>query len=129
MSNNEFDIGVIGGGSTRELKAESILVSMGRAPNVEGLGLDEIGIKYDRSGILVDKRLCTNFKHIYAAGDVNGGFQFTHAAAIHPYPTMGEINKRVAGAYLSPKIFSKTIQKGLKFFFNLKGRACNLDNS
>ena len=51
----------------------------------------------------------------------------TLAAAIHPYPTIGEINKRVAGDYLSPKIFSKTIQKGLKFFFNLKGRACNLN--
>ena len=49
------------------------------------------------------------------------------AAAIHPYPTIGEINKRIAGSDLSPKIFSKIIQKGLKFFFNLKGRACNLN--
>ena len=57
-----------------------ILVSMGRAPNVGGLGLSEIGIKYDRSGILVDNRLRTSHKHIYAAGDVSGGFQFTHAA-------------------------------------------------
>jgi len=48
----------------------------------------------------------------------------TLAAAIHPYPTLGEINKRVAGLYLSPKIFSDRIRKGLKFFFHLKGRAC-----
>ena|GEM_PF-4239503 len=39
----------------------------------------------------------------------------TLASAVHPYPTLGEINKRVAGAYLSPKIFS------------LKGRACGTD--
>jgi hypothetical protein len=48
----------------------------------------------------------------------------TLAAAVHPYPTIGEINKKVAGTFFSPKIFSDTIKKGLKFFFNLKGRAC-----
>jgi hypothetical protein len=48
----------------------------------------------------------------------------TLASAVHPYPTLGEINKRVAGAYLSPKIFSDKVRKGLKFFFHLKGRAC-----
>jgi hypothetical protein len=48
----------------------------------------------------------------------------TLAAAVHPYPTLGEINKRVAGAYLSPKIFSDRMRKGLAFFFNLRGRAC-----
>jgi len=261
MSNNKYDIGVIGGAAgltivsgAAQLGAKVILIEQekklggdclhyGCLPNVGGLGLSEIGIKYDRSGILVDNRLRTSHKHIYAAGDVNGGFQLTHAAgyeggivisnaifrlprkvdytwlpwvtytdpelasigmnetaakkaglkytlyteefkdndrslaegevtgkikmlldenekplgvqilgpgagnlisewvavlngkvklstiaaAIHPYPTIGEINKRVAGDYLTPKIFSKTIQKGLKFFFNLKGRACNLN--
>ena len=48
----------------------------------------------------------------------------TLAAAVHPYPTLGEINKRVAGTLLSRKIFSDRVRKGLKFFFNLKGRAC-----
>ncbi len=48
----------------------------------------------------------------------------TLASAVHPYPTLGEINKRVAGTFFSPKIFSNRIKKGLKFFFHLKGRAC-----
>ena len=48
----------------------------------------------------------------------------TLAAAVHPYPTIGEINKRVAGTYFSPKIFSDKVKKTLKFFFHLKGRAC-----
>lgn len=48
----------------------------------------------------------------------------TLAGAIHPYPTLGEINKRVAGSFLTPKIFSDKVRKGLKFFFSLKGRAC-----
>jgi len=225
------------------LKAEVILVALGRSANTGGLGLESIGIKLDRRGIDVDPRLRTNLKHIYAAGDVNGGFQFTHAAgyeggivvsnaifrlprkvdytflpwctftdpalgsigmneksarqaginynvwteefkdndrslaegetvgkikmilddkekpigiqilgphaedllnewvailngkvklstlaaAIHPYPSMGEINKKVAGSFFSPKIFSEKVQKGLKFFFHLKGRACAED--
>ena len=48
----------------------------------------------------------------------------TLASAVHPYPTLGEINKRVAGSYLFSKIFSDRVRKGLKLFFNLKGRAC-----
>lgn len=230
-------------GDTLRVTADAILVGMGRSPNTKGLNLSGIGIAVERYGIRVDSRLRTSHSHIYAAGDVNGGFQFTHAAgyeggivianavfrlprkvnytwlpwvtytdpelasigmnetaaikagiqyrvitesfkdndralaegaidgkiklllnqkekpigvqilgpgagnlisewvaafngnvklstlaaAIHPYPTIGEINKRVAGTYLSPKIFSPKVQKGLKFFFNLKGRACHPD--
>ena len=229
-----------GGGREISLRAEKILVALGRKPNVAGLGLEHIGVELDRKGVKVDNRMRTNIKHIYAAGDVTGAYQFTHAAgyeagivignaifhlprkvdytflpwctytdpelasigmnekaataagikysiwteafkdndrslaegekigkikmildkdekpigvqilgpragellnewvavlngkvklsslasAVHPYPTLGEINKRVAGTYFSPKIFSNKIKKGLKFFFNLKGRAC-----
>lgn len=229
-------------GKSTVLKPDEILVAMGRAPNVQNMGLSDIGVACDRSGITVNSRMRTNHKHIYAAGDVSGGFQFTHAAgyeggivvsnaifrlprkadytflpwctytdpelasigmnektaqskgldytvwkedfkdndrslaedektgqikmilnakekplgvqilgpragdllsewvallngkvklstlaaAVHPYPTLGEINKRVAGNLFSPKIFSEKVQKGLKFFFQLKGRACSL---
>ncbi len=232
------------GGQTVSLKADTILVAMGRRPNTDGLNLTDIGVEVGRTGISVDERLRTTQKHIYAAGDVGGGYQFTHAAgyeggivisnaifrlprkvdytylpwctftdpplgsigmnekaakaaginyqvwterfkdndrslaegeeagrikmilndrekpigvqilgagagdllgewvavlngkvklstlaaAIHPYPTIGEINKKVAGAYFSPKIFSEKIKKGLKFFFHLKGRACGPDD-
>ena len=229
-----------GDGTEISLKAERILVALGRNPNIAGLGLEHIGVELDKRGVKVDNRLRTNIKHIYAAGDVTGAYQFTHAAgyeagivisnaifhlprkvdytflpwctytdpelasigmnekaatdagikyvvwteafkdndrslaegekigkikmildkdekplgvqilgpragellnewvavlngkvklsslasAVHPYPTLGEINKRVAGTYFSPKIFSDKVKKGLKFFFNLKGRAC-----
>ena len=230
-------------GNAISLKAETILVAVGRGANTNGLGLEDIGIEYDHRGIKVDNRLRTTHKHIYAAGDINGGYQFTHAAgyeggivvsnaifrlprkvdytflpwctytdpalgsigmnestagragikynvwteefkdndrslaegesigkikmilnerekpigiqilgpqagdllaewvavlngkvklstlaaAVHPYPTIGEINKKVAGTFFSPKIFSEKVQKGLKFFFQLKGRACSED--
>ncbi len=229
-------------GEKESLKGQMLMVALGRKPNIDGMGLEGIGIEFDRRGIKVDARMRTNLKHIYAAGDVSGGYQFTHAAgyeggivvsnaifhlprktdytylpwctytdpelgnigmnekaaaaagikyaviteafqnndrnlaegaatgkikmildekekpigvqifgphagdllsewvavlngkvklstlasAVHPYPTLGEINKRVAGIFFSPKIFSDRIRKGLKFFFNLKGRACEL---
>jgi len=50
----------------------------------------------------------------------------TLAAAVHPYPTVAEINKRVAGNFFSEKIFSDKVRKGLKLIFQLKGRACAL---
>lgn len=46
------------------------------------------------------------------------------AGAVHPYPTLSEINKRVAGGPISRKLFSEKVRKGLKLIFNLKGRAC-----
>jgi len=49
------------------------------------------------------------------------------ASAVHPYPTPGEIHKKVVGSYFSPKIFSDKVKKGLKLFFQLKGRACQLE--
>jgi pyruvate/2-oxoglutarate dehydrogenase complex dihydrolipoamide dehydrogenase (E3) component len=230
----------IGDKASVRLTADTVLVATGRNVNVKDLWLDAAGVAFDQRGIVVDARLRTKQKHIFAAGDVCGGFQFTHAAgyeggivvsnavfhlprkvdytwlpwctytdpelasiglneraatqagldytvwteafkdndrglaegqaqgriklildkkekplgvqilgpragdliaewvaalngrvklstlasAIHPYPTLGEISKRVTGSVFSPKIFSEKVQKGLKFFFNLKGRAC-----
>ena len=229
-----------GEGAMVTLRAETILVAIGREANVQGLGLEQIGVDFDNRGVKVDDRMRSNHKHIYAIGDVNGKYLFTHAAgyegsivvsnaifhlprkadftnlpwctytdpelanigmnetmakaagieysvwteefrandrslaegeevgrikmlldtkekpigiqilgpnagelvnewvavmngkvkftsmvsAIHPYPTLGEINKKVAGNFLSTKIFSNKVKKGLKFLFNLKGRAC-----
>lgn len=228
------------GEKTLQLTAETVLLAQGRSPNVEGLGLDTIDLEYSRRGIIVDPRMRTSHNHIYAPGDINGAFQFTHAAGyeggivvsnaifhlprkvntqwmpwctytepelasigmnekrardagisytvwtehfrdndralaegkgrgklkmildekehpigvqilgpragdllgewaailgggiklsslagiIHPYPSLAEITKRVAGSYISPKIFSPTVKKGLKLFFQLKGASC-----
>jgi len=58
----------------------------------------------------------------------NGGVKLsTLAAAVHPYPVLGEISKRVAGTFLSGKIFSEKVKKGLKFLFHLKNRACGME--
>ena len=228
------------GEEIRSVKAETILVATGRKVNLDGLGLEGIGVNFDRRGLKLDDKLRTTQPHIYGAGDVTGAYQFTHAAGyeggiilsnaifhfprkvsymylpwvtytdpelacigmnekaaktkgisytvwteafenndrslaegertgkikmlldekekpigvqilgphagdlmsewvavmngsvkistlastVHPYPTLGEINKRVAGNFMATKVFSPTVKKTLKFFFNLKGRAC-----
>ncbi len=60
---------------------DKILIATGRAPNVEGLGLEEIGVQIGKSGIVVNEKLQTHVKNIYAAGDVIGHYLFTHVAA------------------------------------------------
>ena len=60
---------------------DKILIAAGRAPNVEGLGLDNIGVQVGKLGIEVNSRLQTSVKNIYAAGDVIGHYLFTHVAA------------------------------------------------
>ena len=67
-------------GDLMNVQAEALLVALGRAPTVSDMGLEAIGLEFDRKGIKVDSRLRTNHKHIFAAGDVNGAYQFTHTA-------------------------------------------------
>ncbi len=64
----------------RSWRAEEILVGAGRTPNVVGLGLEELGIEVNARGAVVDDRLRTAVKSIYAAGDVAGRHRFTHSA-------------------------------------------------
>jgi pyruvate/2-oxoglutarate dehydrogenase complex dihydrolipoamide dehydrogenase (E3) component len=59
---------------------DQLLVAVGRAPNVEGLGLDKAGVAFNKKGVQVDDRLRTTHPNIYAAGDICSPYQFTHAA-------------------------------------------------
>ncbi len=70
-------------GGEEMIGGSHLLVAAGRRANVEGLGLDEAGVKYERRGIVVDKGLRTANRRVYAIGDVAGGLQFTHAANYH----------------------------------------------
>ena len=60
-----------------------LLVAAGRVASVDGLGLEQAGVEYDRKGVKTDARLRSSQKHIYAVGDVAGRLQFTHVAAQH----------------------------------------------
>ena len=68
---------------TDTINGTHLLVAAGRAVNVEGIGLKDAGIEYDRKGVKVDKSLRTTNRRVYAIGDIAGGFQFTHVAGYH----------------------------------------------
>lgn len=236
----EREILIRKGDSTVALRTKAVLIAVGRTANLKCLGLEEIGIGFERRRLKLDKRLRTTHPHIYAAGDVTGDYQFTHAAgyeggvvlgnailhiprkvdysffpwctftdpelacigmnekmataagleytvyserfmendrslaegeregkikmlldkkerllgvqllgphagdllaewvavmnggvrlstlasSVHPYPTLGEINKKVVTDLFAKKLFSPRMRKALTLLFNLKGRAC-----
>lgn len=67
-------------GAEIKTEASHLLVATGRAPNVDGLGLEAAGVVFTRKGIDVDRGLRSSNRKIYAIGDVAGGLQFTHVA-------------------------------------------------
>ena len=67
-------------GKETELETEKVLLAVGRKPNVDGLGLDEVGIAYDKKGITVTDMMQTSVPGVYAIGDVNGRQMLAHAA-------------------------------------------------
>jgi pyruvate/2-oxoglutarate dehydrogenase complex dihydrolipoamide dehydrogenase (E3) component len=67
-------------GTGFELLADDILVGVGRAPNLEGLGLEAAGIRYEKTGVTVSDTLQTSNPRVYAAGDICSAYKFTHMA-------------------------------------------------
>jgi len=68
-------------GNEENIAVDEILVGVGRAPNVAGLNLEVVGVKYDeREGVGVNDRLQTTNPRIYAAGDICLKYKFTHTA-------------------------------------------------
>ncbi len=69
-------------GQDVEFACDEILVAVGRAANVQGYGLEELGVELsERRTVTVNPFLQTNYPTIYACGDVAGPYQFTHTAA------------------------------------------------
>ncbi|MBV8193468.1 MAG: FAD-dependent oxidoreductase [Alphaproteobacteria bacterium] len=62
------------------LEGSHLLVTAGRAANIESLALDVAGVAYTKEGITVDRSLRTTNRHVWAIGDCNGLYAFTHMA-------------------------------------------------
>tara|TARA_R110000868_G_scaffold304437_17_gene565278 strand:+ start:7970 stop:9451 length:1482 start_codon:yes stop_codon:yes gene_type:complete len=75
---NRVEVHVIQGGKEKIISGTDILIATGRKPNVESLKLENAGIRTEKEGITVNDSCQTNKSHIYAIGDVNGRYQFTH---------------------------------------------------
>ena len=67
-------------GKTFSLTADRILLSIGRRPWTQGLGLERIGVELDHGRVRTDERCCTNVPGVYAAGDINGISMLAHTA-------------------------------------------------
>jgi pyruvate/2-oxoglutarate dehydrogenase complex dihydrolipoamide dehydrogenase (E3) component len=67
-------------GKGYDVLVDQLLVAVGRAPNVEGLGLETVGVEFDKNGVQVSDRLQTTNPRIFACGDICSPYQFTHAA-------------------------------------------------
>ncbi len=69
-------------GQKTAISYDTILIALGRKPNVSGFGLEELGVEIGKGdGIETNGFLQTNFPNIYCSGDVHGRYQFTHTAA------------------------------------------------
>ncbi|KQS32442.1 mercuric reductase [Pedobacter sp. Leaf194] len=80
-SKNDISIEVKSGSVAKHVKASHVLVAVGRVPQTEALNLKACGVKTDEKGhVIVNNKLETNVKGIYALGDVKGGPAFTHIA-------------------------------------------------
>ena len=68
-------------GDNKHIEVDSIVIAIGRKPNISELKLDRIGVEFNKNGIIVDDELKTTTENIYACGDVIGKYLFTHAAS------------------------------------------------
>ena len=83
-ASNSVAVTFEGGGGEEAVEGRYLLVAAGRKPTTDGLDLEAAGIRYDRSGIFVNKKLKTANRRVYAIGDVAAKqLQFTHAANYH----------------------------------------------
>jgi pyruvate/2-oxoglutarate dehydrogenase complex dihydrolipoamide dehydrogenase (E3) component len=80
LNQNGIRLRVESHGAHYDEPVDHLLVAVGRAANVEDLGLERVGVAFDKRGVQVNDRLRTTNARIYAAGDVCSPYQFTHAA-------------------------------------------------
>jgi dihydrolipoamide dehydrogenase len=105
---------------SKTLYGDTVIVSIGRKPNLEGLNLDKFGIKCNNKGIIVDENCYSGIGNIYAAGDVTGTIQLAHFAAaqgITAVESMLNLKKSInmsvvpSCIYTNPEIASVGITK------------------
>lgn len=99
------------------ISSDEVLVAVGRVPNVEGMGLETIGVLFDtHNGIIVNDHAQTTVPHIYAVGDVASSLKFTHFANHHAkvavthmfFKLFGTVEKEVIPrvTFTSPEVAS-----------------------
>jgi dihydrolipoamide dehydrogenase len=88
--NGRAEVTIDVAGKDQTIEADKVLVAVGRRPNSDGLGLEEIGVKIERGFVLVDRQLRTNVPGVYAIGDVAGQPMLAHKAS-HEAEVVAEV--------------------------------------
>lgn len=78
-------------GKEEQIVSSDLLMAVGRAPKVDGLGLDAAGVEYSQRGIVVDDNMKTSVDHIYAIGDVNARMMLAHVATFQGLRALNHI--------------------------------------
>lgn len=91
-------------GKKKILEGDALLMATGRRANIASLNLESAGVKTEKGNITVNESCRTNQKHIYAAGDVTGRYQFTH---------MSEHMAKIAATKALLKVIPMKIEKDL----------------
>ena len=86
-----FEITYMKKGNEASVKADLVLMAVGRRPNVESLNLTDIGVEFDRRGIKVDENMETSVPGVYAVGDVRGGVMLAHVATFEGLRALNHI--------------------------------------
>jgi dihydrolipoamide dehydrogenase len=130
-------------GQLKSIKADKILVSIGRRPNVDGLNLKSLDLDFSKTGIEVNDFLRTNVENIYAIGDVNSKYMLAHVASMEGIVAINNIcgrkmkidyQKVPQCIYLHPEIASvgltekEALERGLdikigRFNYSANGKA------
>jgi dihydrolipoamide dehydrogenase len=77
----DYTVEITGSNGDEKIDGDCVLLAAGRVPSVEGVDLDKIGVKVEKSGIVVNEYLQTTVEHIYAGGDGIGGYMLTPVAS------------------------------------------------
>jgi len=81
-TNNQYSLVLETNEDNKTIEFDQVLVAVGRAPNVNGFGLEELGIELrENKTIAANEFLQTNYPNIYVCGDVTGPYQLTHTAS------------------------------------------------
>ncbi len=78
-------------GEEKEVEGDYVLVATGRVPQVENLGIENLGLKMENRGVWTDEFLRTSIPHLYAPGDVNGKYLLAHVAYKEAEVAIGHI--------------------------------------
>ena len=87
-------------GKPSTIEADTVLMAVGRAANLDSLNLSEAGVEFDRRGIVTDEHFATNIPGVYAVGDINGKCQLAHAATFQSLHVLNGILGREDGIRL-----------------------------